>query len=98
MLNGHLSDQVAQGYCTAQPKVQVTNNGSGFEAQIRSLDVPGVVGHIREDRRMWFTADSGGEGGGGSGDGGGAASVKGPLAPSKGQQRQRHRQRRHLRQ
>lgn len=86
MLNGHLSDQVAQGYCTSQPKVQLTDDG--FEVEIRSLDVPGVVGHIRQDRKMWFTVDSG--------DGGedGAASAKGPtgsVGPNKHKgQRQRH--------
>lgn len=87
MLNGHLSDQVAQGYCTSQPKVQLTDDG--FEVEIRSLDVPGVVGHIRQDRKMWFTVDSG------DGCEDGAASAKGPVGPNNKGQRQRQR---HLRQ
>jgi hypothetical protein len=87
VLNGHLSDQVAQGYCAGQPKVVLTNDGAGFEATIQANDVPGAVGHIREDRKMWFTYDdnvnnnndSSDNSGGGDGE---ATSAKGP-APHK---------------
>lgn len=78
MLNGHLSDQVAAGYCTGQPEVALTDGGDGFEAQIRSNDVPGVVGHIRQDRKMWFTSEPA------DGNDGGASSAKG-SGPNQGQ-------------
>lgn len=87
VLNGHLSDQVAAGYCTGQPEVALTNDGNGFEARIRSLDVPGAVGHIREDRKMWFTFEDGGDG---------ASSAKGSgSGPNQGGQRRRRRSLRH---
>ncbi len=73
VLNGHLSDQVAQGYCAGMPKVVLTDGGKGFEATIHSMDVPGAIGHIQQDRKMWFTSENG------SGDGG-VTSSKGSHA------------------
>lgn len=58
VLNGHLSDRIAQGYCTGVPRIFLSNDSSGFEVQINTLDDPRVVGHIRDDRKMWFTTTS----------------------------------------
>ena len=75
VLNGHLSDHIAQGFCAGVPVMQRTGGGEGgkeggrFEATVRSLDMPGVVGHVDEERRMWFTREEGKEGGEGGGVG-----------------------------
>ena len=66
VLQGHLSDHVAQGFCAGVPVVRRTGGeggkeGGGFEATVRSLDVPGLVGHVDEERRMWFTKEDGKE-------------------------------------
>jgi hypothetical protein len=93
VLNGHLSDHIAQGFCAGVPSLTVTKpvgntTTAGFEAQIKSVDVPGLVGHINQDRKIWFTGAPGDFGANG-GRGGEASSEKGSGRGGKGRKKYR---------
>lgn len=63
VLNGHLSTHVAQGFCAGIPEMEKTGGSGGaqggFVASVRSADMAGVMGHVDETRRMWFTGEDG---------------------------------------